>query len=188
VQAASTNGRAGALFYLLCYTFMVLGAFAVVSVVGAKGETHNNLEGFRGLSSRRPGLAFLFTVFLLAQAGVPFTSGFLAKFYVISAAVEQGQYVLAVIAMLAAAIAAFFYLRVTILMYSPLASSAASSPPPSEAHGNGGVAIAAPPETGRIIVPVGTGIALALCVIFTIAVGIVPQPVIGFARHATLLF
>ena len=57
-------------------------------------------------------------VFLLAQAGVPFTSGFLAKFYVISAAVQRGQYPLAIIAMLAAAVAAFFYLRVALLMYS----------------------------------------------------------------------
>ncbi len=199
VQAASANGRPAAMFYLLCYTFMVLGSFAVVSLVGGKGEARNDLEGYRSLSSRRPGLALLFIVFLLAQAGVPFTSGFLAKFYVISATVEQGQYALAVIAMLSAAIAAFFYLRVGILMYSPIeapdASSSSSSSSSSSAssaaassEGAGGVAVAAPPATGRVLIPVGTGIALAICVIFTIAVGIVPGPVIGFARHATLLF
>ena len=181
---------------------MVLGSFAVVSLVGGKGEARNDLEGFRGLSSRRPGLALLFTVFLLAQAGVPFTSGFLAKFYVISAAVEQGQYALAVIAMLAAAIAAFFYLRVTLLMYSTAESTAAESAAAEGAASvggvgrgrgadggvDGGVAVAAPPATGRITIPVGAGIAFAICVVFTIGVGIVPSPVIGFARHATLLF
>jgi NADH:ubiquinone oxidoreductase subunit 2 (subunit N) len=68
-------------------------------------------------------------VFLLAQAGVPFTSGFLAKFYVISAAVQRGQYPLAIIAMLAAAVAAFFYLRVALLMYSSDPSEATGEAP-----------------------------------------------------------
>jgi NADH-quinone oxidoreductase subunit N len=120
LQSASASGTAGALFYLMAYSFMVLGSFAVVSVVSGKGEARNDLGGFRGLASRRPGLALTFTVLLLSQAGVPFTSGFIAKFYVVSSAVGQHQYVLAVLAMLAAAVAAFFYLRVAIFMYSPL--------------------------------------------------------------------
>ena len=197
VQSATSNGRAAALFYLLSYTFMVLGSFAVVSVVGGEGEAHNDLNGYRALSSRRPGLALLLTVFLLAQAGVPFTTGFFAKFYVISAAVDQGQYALAVIAMLAAAIAAFFYLRITILMYS---SAGEAAPEPAGAGAGagvgagatdgqgGGVVVQAPPETGRIVIPVGVGMALAVCVAFTVAMGIVPTPIISFARHATLLF
>jgi NADH-quinone oxidoreductase subunit N len=191
VQAATSSGRAGALFYLLTYTFIVIGSFAVVSVIGGRGEARNDLGAYRGLASRRPGLALTFAALLLAQAGVPFTTGFLAKFYVVSAAVEQGQYPLAVIAMLAAAIAAFFYLRIAILMYSPLPAT-----PAAEAAGDGvsagltvgGVAVAALPETGRITIPVGVGIALAICVAFTIAIGVVPAPVISFARRATLLF
>jgi NADH-quinone oxidoreductase subunit N len=199
LEAANTTGVAGALFYLLAYMFMVIGAFAVVSIVGGKGEAHTDLESFRGLSSRRAGLALLFTIFLLAQAGVPFTSGFIAKFYVVSAAVDRGQYTLAVIAMLAAAIAAFFYLRVGILMYSqPAAAGAGEAQGSAEgsAEGSAGaaatagatMAVAAPPETGRLTIPVGVGIALAICVVFTIVVGIVPGPVIDFARKATLLF
>ena len=167
VQAASAKGRAGSMFYLLAYMFMVLGSFAVVSVVGGRGEAHNNLEGYRGLSSRRPGWPLLFTVFLLAQAGVPFTTGFVAKFYVISAAVEQGQYVLAVIAMLAAAITAFFYLRLTIIMYSTPAAPGRRRrrrlPGRPAGGGAGWRWPSPPPETGRIVIPVGTGIALALC-------------------------
>ncbi|MHB8671711.1 MAG: NADH-quinone oxidoreductase subunit N, partial [Acidimicrobiales bacterium] len=117
LQAASDRGLAGSLFYLLAYTFMVLGSFGVVTVVSRRGDRNHDLESYRGLAQRRPGLALAFTVFLLAQAGVPFTSGFVAKFTVISAAVESHSYALAIVAMLAAVIAAFFYLRVIVVMY-----------------------------------------------------------------------
>jgi len=186
---------AKALFYLLTYAFMVIGSFAVVSVIGGKGEARNDLGAYRGLASRRPGLAITFTVLLLAQAGVPFTTGFLAKFYVVSAAVQQHQYALAVIAMLAAATAAFFYLRIAILMYSPTEASASSGSSGSSGSSEsgrvfsfGGLAVATPPETRRILIPAGIAITLAVSVAFTIAFGIVPAPVIAFARRAMLLF
>ena len=117
LQAATDQGIAGSLFYLLAYTFMILGSFAIVTMVGREGDGRHALDDYRGLARDRPGLALAFTVFLLAQAGVPFTSGFLAKFGVIAAAVESRSYALAVIAMLAAVIAAFFYLRVIVVMY-----------------------------------------------------------------------
>jgi NADH-quinone oxidoreductase subunit N len=197
------------LFYLLSYTFLVLGSFAIVSVVSGKGEARNDLGGFRGLAQRRPGLALAFTVLLLAQAGVPFTTGFFAKFYVVSAAVAKGQYVLAVLAMLAAAVAAFFYLRVAIFMYSPLpteteagaatgggAADGASGTSVSGASAGGsgglavlgGLALAAPPDTARVEIPAGVSIALAICVAFTIVFGVAPAPLIHFAQHAHLLF
>ena len=142
VQAGTAAGTAGALFYLFTYLFVIIGTFAVIEVVQGAGERRNDLGAIRGLARRRPVLAALMLVFLLAQAGVPFTSGFLAKFYVIEASVQQGQYWLAVIAMLAAAVAAFFYLRVALLMYSSpdeeaptpafaLAPAAASSAAPA---------------------------------------------------------
>jgi NADH-quinone oxidoreductase subunit N len=118
VQAASSAGTAGALFYLFTYTFIIIGSFAVVQLIEGQAEARTDLGAMRGLARRRALLAGAMLVFLLAQAGVPFTSGFLAKFYVISAAVQRGQYPLAIIAMLAAAVAAFFYLRVALLMYS----------------------------------------------------------------------
>ena len=117
VQAATAEGSSAALFYLFTYTFIVIGTFAVVDIVQGRGETRNDLGAMRGLGRRNPLLAAARLVLLLAHAGVPLTSGFLAKFYVIQAAIEQGQYYLAVIAMVAAAIAAFFYLRVGLLMY-----------------------------------------------------------------------
>jgi len=126
------------------------------------------------LSVRRPGRALAFTVFLLAQAGVPFTTRFLAKFYVISAAVKSHSYALALIAMLSAVIAAFFYLRVTVLMYM--------APPAAEA-GEGGEAAPAP-----VALPATVAIAVVAAAAFTVAFGLVPSPVIHFARQATLLF
>ncbi|MGH9282111.1 MAG: NADH-quinone oxidoreductase subunit N, partial [Acidimicrobiales bacterium] len=95
LQAATDQGIAGSLFYLLAYTFMVLGSFAIITVVGGRDDDNHHLSAYRGLAARRPALALAFTVLLLAQAGVPFTTGFLAKFYVISAAVEARSYALA---------------------------------------------------------------------------------------------
>jgi NADH-quinone oxidoreductase subunit N len=168
LQAASNRGIAGSLFYLLAYTFMVLGSFAIVTVVARRGDDQHDIEAYRGLSSTRPALALAFTVLLMAQAGIPFTTGFLAKFYVIAAAVDSRSYALAVIAMLAAVVAAFFYLRVIIVMYS------------SPAEGED-----APP---RLPVPRSVASALVVTVAFTVVAGLLPGPVIDFARHATLIF
>jgi NADH-quinone oxidoreductase subunit N len=175
LQAATDRGVAGSLFYLLAYTFMVLGSFGIVSLVGRQGDDQHSLDTYRGLAARRPVLALVFTVFLLAQAGVPLTSGFLAKFYVIGAAVESHSYALAVIAMLAAVIAAFFYLRVIVVMYMAGDGDAADG---DAAEG----AIDDP-----IRVPVAAGAALTITLAFTVVVGFLPSVVIDFARDATLL-
>jgi NADH-quinone oxidoreductase subunit N len=166
------------------------------------------LDVYRGLSARNPGLALLLALFLMAQAGIPFTTGFLAKFYVISAAVDSGAYPLALIAMIAAVIAAFFYLRVIVLMYSPAlqvtpAPSGAGvdvyDPEPlvgAEATGLGPVAVAerttialeAEQAERSIKVPFGAAVGLFLCAGFTIFFGLYPAPLIDFAHRATLLF
>ena len=118
VEAASADGVSSALFYLAAYTFMVGGAFGIVTVVGRRGDGHHDLGDYRGLSRREPLLAIAFAVFLLAQAGTPLTSGFLAKFYVIDAAIEARSYWLALVAMLSAVISAFLYLRIVLTMYA----------------------------------------------------------------------
>src|SRR5205814_2876242 len=167
LQAGSKRGVAGSLFYLLAYTFMVLGSFAIVTVVGRRGDADHEIAAYRGLAARRPVLAFAFTIFLLAQAGVPFTTGLWAKFYVIAAAVEDHSYALAIIGMLAAAISAFFYLRVVVTMYMA----------GDEEQGAG----------GRLLhVPFGVATALVLTLAFTIAFGLLPDPVFHFASKATL--
>ncbi|MGH9222513.1 MAG: NADH-quinone oxidoreductase subunit N [Acidimicrobiales bacterium] len=168
LQAASTRGVAGSLFYLLAYTFMILGSFGIATIVGRKGDERHSLDDYRGLAKAKPGLAFTFTVFLLAQAGVPLTSGFLSKFYVISAAVEARSYALAIIAMVAAVIATFFYLRVIVTMYM--------SGEPAEGE-----------ERPEFPIPMGTGVALGLALAFTLLVGFLPEAVLDFARNATLL-
>ncbi len=168
LEAATDRGMAGSLFYLLAYTFMILGSFGVATLVGRRGDDRHSLDAYRGLARTRPALAFTFTVFLLAQAGVPFTSGFLAKFYVIGAAVESGSYALAVVAMLAAVVAAFFYLRVIVVMYMS-----------EQVEGQ---------EPGPVVeVPAGAGLALGLSLAFTIVVGFLPQFVFDFAENATVL-
>jgi NADH-quinone oxidoreductase subunit N len=169
LQAANDRGLAGSLFYLLAYTFLVMGSFAVATLVGRRGDAQHDLDSYKGLARRRPAIALGFTVLLMAQAGVPFTSGFLAKFYVIAAAVDSHSYAIALIAMLAAVIAAFFYLRIVITMYSS-ADGDADAPP------------------ARLPVPFGAGLVVAAAVAFTLLAGIVPQPFFDFARDATLLF
>jgi NADH-quinone oxidoreductase subunit N len=118
LQAATAQGVQGSLYYLFVYTFMVIGTFAVVTVVGGPGDGRHDLERYRGLAKRQPWLAGGLTVLLMAQAGIPFTTGFLAKLEVIEAAVKANSDALAVVAMVTAVIAAFFYLRVILLMYS----------------------------------------------------------------------
>ncbi len=103
--------------YLLAYTVLVVGSFGVVALVSRQGDDATDLDSFRGLARRRPVLAVMFTVFLLAQAGVPFTSGFIAKFGVIQAAVDERSYAIAIVAMLAAVIAAFLYLRIMVSVW-----------------------------------------------------------------------
>jgi NADH-quinone oxidoreductase subunit N len=117
VEAASARGTSGALFYLAAYTFMVAGSFGVVTVVSRTGDDATSVSDFRGLARRRPVLTLTFTIFLLAQAGVPFTAGFVAKFEVLAASVEGGSYVLAVIAMVSSVIAAYLYLKIVVAMY-----------------------------------------------------------------------
>ena len=123
LQAANAAGVSGALYYLFTYTFMVIGSFAIITLLGRRGDASHDIAGYRGLASRQPFLALAFAVLLLAQAGVPFTTGFLAKLQVVAAAVDVHSVPLAVIAMVSAALAAFFYLRVAVLMYTPVRPS-----------------------------------------------------------------
>jgi NADH-quinone oxidoreductase subunit N len=168
VEANTDRGVAGALFYLLAYAFMVVGSFAVVTLVGRRGDAAHDLDDYRGLSRERPALALAFTVFLLSQAGVPLTSGFFAKFYVIGAAADAESYALAVIAMVTAVVSAFLYLRIIVAMYFS------------------GDEVEADAATGRarIAVPWGAALSLVVAVAVTLAVGILPDIVSDVADDA----
>jgi NADH-quinone oxidoreductase subunit N len=123
ILAYSRSGVSSVLFYLLAYGFSTVGAFALVTLVrdagdgDAVGGEATHLSQWAGLGRRSPLLAGLFTLFLLAFAGIPLTSGFIGKYAVFSAAVAGGGWVLALVGVLASAVAAFFYLRVVVLMY-----------------------------------------------------------------------
>jgi NADH-quinone oxidoreductase subunit N len=164
VQAASALGVEAALFYLATYTFMVAGSFGIIAVVSRKGDVGNSLDDYRGLSRDRPVLALTFAILLFAQAGVPLTSGFFAKFYVINAAIDAGSTWLAVIAMLTAVIAAFVYLRIIVSMY--MSTDEAGEP--------------------RLIpVPFAAAIAITVSLAVTIGVGLFPGVLTRITRDAT---
>jgi NADH-quinone oxidoreductase subunit N len=175
VQAASRDGVAGSLFYLAAYTFMVAGSFGVVTLVGRRGDNRHRLADYQGLARSAPLLAMAFTVFLLAQAGVPLTAGFFAKFYVLRAAVEADSWPLALVAMLSAVIAAFIYLRIIVSMYMG----------EEESDEEGAAEEATPPVGPRVRVPVAAGIGLAVAAVFTIVVGFFPSPLADLSKDAS---
>nr|WP_053800016.1 NADH-quinone oxidoreductase subunit NuoN [Streptomyces rimosus] len=117
VIATSKDGISSVLFYLAAYSFVTLGAFAVVTLVRDAGGEATHLSKWAGLGRRSPLTAAVFAVFLLAFAGIPLTSGFAGKFAVFKAAAESGAGWLVVIGVISSAIAAFFYIRVIVLMF-----------------------------------------------------------------------
>ncbi|MGZ4723868.1 MAG: NADH-quinone oxidoreductase subunit N [Ilumatobacteraceae bacterium] len=165
-QPDGGDGASSALLYLLLYSVLVIGTFSVVAMVGRTGDSATDLSSFRGLGKSHPVITSAMTVLLLAQAGVPLTSGFVAKFGVIQAAVEEHSYAIAIVAMVASVIAAFLYLRIMVSMW------------------------VSEPEKGddsreAIRVPVWTGIALSISVGFTLLIGFFPTWLIDAAKAAT---
>ncbi len=158
VQAATEEGTSAAVYYLVAYTFMVAGSFGVASVVGRAGDHRHMLDDYRGLGRTQPMLALTFTLFLLAQAGVPFTTGFIAKFGVIAAATDARSYWLAVIAMVSAVVAAYVYLRIVVSMFLEDDDETAD-------------------EDDPVRVPRPAAVALGVAALFTLGFGIFPGPV-----------
>jgi NADH-quinone oxidoreductase subunit N len=117
LAAGNAQGVQGAMYYLVAYTFMNIGAFAVVLVLQRQDESDVTMDRLVGLSRRRPAIAALMAVFMFSLTGIPPLAGFFGKLYVFSAAVQGGMAWLAVIGMLNSAIAAYYYLRVTVTMY-----------------------------------------------------------------------
>ena len=139
--------------YVALYAALVVGTFSVVTVVAQNtNDGATSLDAFKGLGKRKPLLALGMTVLLLAQAGVPLTSGFVAKFGIIQAAVAVGSYGLAVIAMVCAVIAAFVYLRIMVSMWS------------SEAM-----------TTEPFKVSFFSAISIAIAVVVTLVIGVLPS-------------
>ena len=118
-------GSGGILFYLAAYVFMNLGAFAVIVALARRGDERLNIDDYAGLGLSRPALGAAMAVFMFSLAGVPPTAGFMGKLYVFSAAVQAGYIGLAIIGVANSVVSAFYYLRLTVVMYM---SSAQSEP------------------------------------------------------------
>lgn len=115
--AGNAIGTAGVLFYMLSYAFMNIGAFAVIILVGKKGEENNNISDYAGFGYKHPVLGVAMCIFLFSLAGIPPAAGFVGKFYLFSAAVQSGYIWLAIIGVLNSAASVYFYLRVMVFMY-----------------------------------------------------------------------
>lgn len=126
VLAANPMGYAAALFYVLIYVLMALGAFGVLILLSQRGMEAETLDDLKGLNARSPWLAAVMALFMFSMAGVPPTAGFYAKLLVLDAVVDQGMGTLAIVAVLFAVISAFYYLRVVWQLYfeAPINGSA----------------------------------------------------------------
>ncbi|MFF5131527.1 NADH-quinone oxidoreductase subunit NuoN [Streptomyces syringium] len=163
VIAASPDGVSSVLFYLAAYSFVTLGAFSVVTLVRDAGGEATHLSKWTGLGRRSPLVAAVFAVFLLAFAGIPLTSGFAGKFAVFKAAAQGGAGTLVIVGVLSSAIAAFFYVRVIVLMFF--------SEPKAD-----GPTVAVP--------SVLTSTAIAVGVAVTVVLGVAPQYFLDLAGQA----
>lgn len=115
--AGNAVGTAGIMFYMLSYAFMNIGAFAIIVLVGKKGEENNNISDYAGFGYKHPILGVVMCVFLFSLAGIPPAAGFVGKFYLFSGAVQAGYIWLAIIGVLNSAASVYYYLRVMVFMY-----------------------------------------------------------------------
>ena len=110
-------GKGAVLFYLLTYAITNIGAFGVIALLDNADRPNDRVQDYAGLWRDHPGLAALMTIFLLSLGGFPPLAGFIAKWYVFSAAVKAGYTGLAIIGVLTSVISVFFYLRIVVMMY-----------------------------------------------------------------------
>jgi NADH-quinone oxidoreductase subunit N len=158
--AANDIGKGAVLFYLLSYAVTNVGAFGVIALLEDGVRPNDRIRDYAGLWNARPGLAALMTIFLLSLGGFPPTAGFIAKWYVFSAAVAAGYAWLAILGVLTSVIAVSFYLRVIVMMYMT----------PTEQP-------VQPPGVPKI-----AGLALAVSAILVVYLGILPTRVLDWAR------
>jgi NADH-quinone oxidoreductase subunit N len=117
IVSGGVIGATGALFYLLAYVAMNLGAFAVIILLEHQGEKGDELKDYAGLGFRYPALGALLSLFMISLSGIPPTVGFVGKLYLFGAAVSSGHILLAVFGVLNSAVSVFYYLRLMVLMY-----------------------------------------------------------------------
>jgi len=162
---ADEIGAAAVLVYLATYAFATVGAFAIVMLVRDAGGEATHLAKWAGLGKRSPVVAGVFALFLLSLAGIPLTSGFIGKLAVFRAGIEGGALPLVIVALVASAIAVFFYVRVIVLMFF-------SDPVP---------------DGPIVVVPsLGTVAGIAAAAALTVVLGIFPGPLLDLANDAAI--
>ncbi len=163
ITAHSEVGTAAVMFYLAAYVFMNVGAFAVVGYLAGRGEQRLEIDDLAGLGARQPVTAALMTIYLLSLIGVPATGGFFGKFYVFRAALHSGLAWLTVLGLLASAVAAYYYLRLLVVMY-----------------------MREPAEAAEPLPPPGAALKLALwaCAAGTLLLGLYPSAILGVVNAA----
>jgi NADH-quinone oxidoreductase subunit N len=162
--ATSDRGVSAGLFYLLAYSLMNLGAFAIVTILGRRDDKLVNLTDYAGLGAKRPGLAAVLSLFLLSLAGVPGTAGFAGKFFIFRAALESRLIWLAIIGVITTVISFYYYLYVIVQMYMR---------EPND-------------EFADVSVPWSLKVALLVTAAGTIYLGILPTRVLDWAVAAAL--
>jgi NADH-quinone oxidoreductase subunit N len=159
------TGIAAACFYTAAYSAMNVGAFAVVTQITGYTEHTRSIEDFTGVALRRPWLGALLAFFLLSMIGIPFTGGFFAKFYVFSAVIGGGHWLLGVVGLLNSGLACFYYLRLLVAMYARHPHERANEP-----------------ATETRVSP-SAALALAACALATLLLGILPGHVLRLANR-----
>jgi NADH-quinone oxidoreductase subunit N len=160
--AASAAGKAAILFYVVAYAVTNLGAFGVLAALSTADRPHDDVRDFAGLWTERPGLAALLTVFLLSLAGFPPTVGFVAKWYIFNAALQEHLVALAVLGVLTSVVSVFFYLRIVVQMYMSDERAPGHRPGPSPL----------------------AAVGLALAVVAVFYLGVLPGPLLTIAAES----
>ncbi len=166
----SLNGISSLLYYLMTYLFMNLGAFAVV-IYFANLTGREDIQAFAGLVRKRPGLALMFTIFLLSLAGIPITAGFFAKFFLFQSVVEGGtNYIwLIVLGLLNSTISLYYYLNIVRLMVIAEPSDAVA---------------ALPAEPNSIQSISSLGVVMTICLLATLGLGFFANPAYNLSVQA----
>ena len=162
IASGSKSGAASVIFYTATYAVMNIGAFAIVAHLSGEGERFVTIDDYKGLARRSPVLAFAMTVFILSFIGIPLTGGFLAKYLVFQSSIKAGLIWLTIFGVFNSAVAAYYYLRVIVVMYM---------------FEDG-------PSLQKLAIPKMLATALVMLVLLTIVLGVFPGQVIQLTLDA----
>lgn len=165
--AEASSAVSSVMLYIALYAFMTFGAFTIIAMLRKGGLEGDEIEDFSGLAKRHPFAALLMLVFMVSLAGIPPTAGFIGKFYVFMSAVQAGLTWLAVLALVFAAISAYFYLRLVMVMYM---------------REPGAVTALSP----RFVSSPALSLVLACAIAGVVFFGIYPDPIVNLATQAAL--